>query len=327
MEQTQSFGPILILLVLIVSFLYMHFTNGSGLTRIYLAGGIVLAAILILLPSLNIDLPDWFKAGFGATKIQLGLDLQGGTHLLMAVKLDEAVKTQLRRRADDLKQELKANKIDFENVSVDDSGNLTAKLKSSADRTPFLDLVQKSFSDLTVSSNTDSSGAGPSYSLAYKPRELQTIRSNAMDQALETIRNRIDQLGVRETTVAKEADNEILVQLPGIQDPERAKELIGKTAVLEFKLVDDSKNVQDAIKEGPPPGDEVLYGTSERGGREPYLVESPVLMTGDVITDARVRPGGRLEGPYVAVELDARGAGIFDAMTAENVGRQSGDRA
>jgi len=321
-EQTQGFGPILILLVLIVSFLYMHFTNGSGLTRIYLAGAIVLASVLILLPSLNIDLPDWFKAGFGSTKIQLGLDLQGGTHLLMAVKLDEAVKTQLRRRADDLKQELKANKIDFDDISVDDSGNLIVKLKSSADRTPFLDLVQKSFSDLTASSNSDSSSPGPVYSLDYKPQELQTIRSNAMDQALETIRNRIDQLGVRETTVAKEGDNEILVQLPGIQDPERAKELIGKTAVLEFKLVDDSKNVQDAIKEGPPPGDEILYGTSERGGREPYLVESPVLMTGDVVTDARVRPGARLEGPYVAVELDARGAGIFDAMTSENVGRR-----
>ena len=322
MEQTQSFGPILILLVLIVSFLYMHFTNGSGLTRIYIAGGIVLAAILILLPSLNVDLPDWFKAGFGSTKIQLGLDLQGGTHLLMAVKLDEAVKTQLHRRADDLKHELKANKIDFANVSVDAAGNLTARLKSSADRTPFLDLVQKSFSDLTVSSNSDSSGPGPSYSLAYKPRELQVIRSDAMASALDTIRNRIDQLGVRETTVAKEGDNEILVQLPGIQDPERAKELIGKTAVLEFKLVDDSKNVQDAVKEGPPPGDEILYGTSERGGREPYLVESPVLMTGDVVTDARVRPGARLEGPYVAVELDPRGAGIFDAMTSENVGRR-----
>ncbi len=319
--QTQSFGPILILLVLVVSFLYMHFTNGSGLTRIYLAGAIVLAAILILLPSLNVDLPDWFKAGFGATKIQLGLDLQGGTHLLMAVELDEAVKTQLRRRADDLKHELKANKIDFDNVSVDASGNLAVKLKSSSDRTPFLDLAQKSFPDLTVSSGSDSSG-GPAYSLAYKPRELQQIRTFAMDQALETIRNRIDQLGVRETTVAKEGENEILVQLPGIQDPERAKELIGKTAVLEFKLVDDSHPVPDAIKDGPPPGDEILYGTAERGGKEPYLVESPVLMTGDTVTDARVRPGGRLEGPYVAVELDARGAGIFDAMTAENVGRK-----
>jgi preprotein translocase subunit SecD len=318
-EQTQGFGPILILLVLIVSFLYMHFTNGSGLTRIYIAGAIVVAAVLILLPSVGIEMPDW--AGFGSTKIQLGLDLQGGTHLLMAVKLDEAVKTQLRRRADDLKKELKDNKIDGD-VAVDDSGNLTVKLKSSSDRSAFLDLADKSFSELTVSSNTDSSSIGPVYSLAYKPQELQTIRSNAMEQALTTIRNRIDQLGVRETTVAKEGDNEILVQLPGIQDPERAKELIGKTAVLEFKLVDDTKNVQDAIKDGPPPGDEILYGTSETGGREPYLVETPVLMTGDVVTDARVRPGARLEGPYVAVELDNRGADIFDAMTSQNVGRR-----
>lgn len=321
MEQSQSFGPILILMVLIVSFLYMHFTNGSGLTRIYLAGAIVLAAILILLPSLNVDLPDWFKAGFGATKIQLGLDLQGGTHLLMAVKLDEAVKTQLRRRGDDLKKELKDDKIDGD-VAVDASGNPTVKLKSSGDRSAFLDLAQKSFPDLIVSSNTDSSGPGSAYSLNFRPQEETTIRSNAMDQALETIRNRIDQLGVRETTVAKEGDNEILVQLPGIQDPERAKELIGKTAVLEFKLVDDTNNVQDAIKNGPPAGDEIVYGKSETGGKEPYLLESPVLLTGDVVTDARVRPGARLEGPYVAVELDNRGAGIFDAMTAENVGRR-----
>jgi preprotein translocase subunit SecD len=319
--QTQSFGPILILLVLIVSFLYMHFTNGSGLTRIYLAGAIVLASILILLPSLNLDLPDWYKSALGSAKIQLGLDLQGGTHLLMAVQLDEAVKTQLRRRADDLKRELKANKIDFGDVQVDSSGNLIVKLKNSSDRTPFLDLMQKSFPDLTVSSGSDSSG-GPAFQTAFKPQEEQQIKTFAMDQALETIRNRIDQLGVRETTVAKEGENEILVQLPGIQDPERAKELIGKTAVLEFKLVDDSHSVEDALKNGPPPGDEILYGTSERGGRQPYLVESPVLMTGDTVTDARVRPGGRLEGPYVAVELDSRGAEIFDAMTAENVGRR-----
>ena len=318
---TQSFGPILILLVLIVSFLYMHFTGGNGLTRIYLAGAIVLASILILLPSLNVDLPDWYKAGFGATKIQLGLDLQGGTHLLLAVQLDEAVKNQLRRRADDIKRELKANKIDFDNVAVDASGKLAVKLKSPSDRTAFLDLAQKTFPDLTIASGADASG-GPVYSLAFKPREEQQIRALAMDQALETIRNRIDQLGVRETTVAREGENEILVQLPGIQDPERAKELIGKTAVLEFKLIDDSHSVEDAIKNGPPPGDEVLYGPSESGGKVPYLVESPVLMTGDTVTDARVRPGGRLEGPYVAVELNSSGAETFDALTGENVGRK-----
>src|SRR5260370_21024897 len=113
----------------------MLFTSGRGLTRIYLAGAIVLASFLILLPSLNVDLPDWYKAGFGATKIQLGLDLQGGTHLLLAVQLDEAVKKQLRRRADDLKRELKANKIDFDDMSVDTTRNLVVKLNTSSYRT------------------------------------------------------------------------------------------------------------------------------------------------------------------------------------------------
>ncbi len=318
--EAQSFAPILILLAICVAFLYLHFSGGSGLTRLYLAGVLVVVAVIILLPSFSIKLPDWWEGLLGGTKIQLGLDLQGGTHLLMEVKLDDAVKTQLRRRAEDIKRELKENKLDFTDISLDASGDLIVKLKSDDERTPFLDLMSKSFPDLAVSSASGIAGA--SYSLTFRPRDLQQIKSNAMDQALETIRNRIDQLGVRETTVQKEGDSDILVQLPGIQDPERAKELIGKTAVLEFKLVDSTHSVQDAIQNGPPPGDEVLYGPVDRGGRTPYLVEKPVLVTGDVVTDATVRPGGRLEGPYVAVDLDARGAQIFDTITAENVGRQ-----
>jgi len=318
--EAQSFAPILILLALCVGFLYLHFSGGSGLTRLYLAAVLIVVAMVILLPSFNIALPDWWSGWLGGTKIQLGLDLQGGTHLLMEVKLEEAVKTQLRRRGEDLKRELKENKLDFADISQDPGGNEIVKLKSGDERTPFLDLMSKSFPDLVVSSVTDASG--PSYILTFRPRDVQQIRTNAMDQALETIRNRIDQLGVRETTVQKEGDTEILVQLPGIQDPERAKELIGKTAVLEFKLVDNTHNVQDAKTNGPPPGDEILYGPVDRGGRTPYLVETPVLVTGDVVTDAQVRPGGRLEGPYVAVDLDARGAQIFDTITAENVGRE-----
>lgn len=318
----QSFGPILILLAIIVSFLYLHFTGGNGLNRLYLAAALVAVALILLVPSFNLEVPPPVKNWLPNSKIQLGLDLQGGTHLLMAVKLDEAVKTQLRRRGDDIKKELRDNKLDLESVAQDPStGNLIVALKSPDERTAFIDLIQKSFPDLQVST-APSPGGGPAFALSFHPRDIAQIKSNAMDQALETIRNRIDQLGVRETTVAKEGDNEILVQLPGIQDPQRAKELIGKTAVLEFKLVDDSHNVQDALRDGPPPGDELLYGPPERGGRTPYLVESPLLMQGDVVTDARVRPGGRLEGPYVAVDLDPRGAQIFDALTAENVGRK-----
>ena len=314
----ENSAPILILLAIAGAILYLHLTGGPGQTRIYLTGVLVAVAIVLLVPSLKLGLPGWWRDYLPTTSIQLGLDLQGGTHLLMEVKLEDAVNTALTRRGDDLKRELKANKLDFDEISTATDGALTVKLKTPDERTPFLDLIQKSGPDLAVAS-AESTG-GPVYSVRFRDRDQAQVRSNAMDQALETIRNRIDQLGVRETTVVREGDRDILVQLPGIQDPERAKELIGKTAVLEFKLVDDSHPVSE--KEAPPPGDEILYGPAEAGGRTPFLVETPVLMTGDVVTDARVRPGARLEGPYVAVDLDARGAQVFDALTSENVGRR-----
>jgi preprotein translocase subunit SecD len=314
----ENTAPILILLAVAGAILYLHLTGGPGRTRIYLTGLLVAVALVLLVPSLNLGLPDWWKDYLPTTSIQLGLDLQGGTHLLMEVKLEDAVDTALTRRGDDLKRELKSNKLDVDEISTATGGALTIKLKTPDERTPFLDLIAKSGPDLAVAS-VESTG-GPVYSVRFKDRDETQVRGNAMDQALETIRNRIDQLGVRETTVVREGDRDILVQLPGIQDPERAKELIGKTAVLEFKLVDDSHPVNE--KEPPPPGDEILYGPAEAGGRSPYLVETPVLMTGDVVTDARVRPGARLEGPYVAVDLDARGAQTFDALTSENVGRR-----
>jgi preprotein translocase subunit SecD len=318
--ENQNFAPILLLLALGAAILYLFLTGGRPLTQIYLTVVLVVVGLLILVPSINPNLPDWWKAWLPTPKIQLGLDLQGGTHLLLEVKLDDAVKTSLSRRAEDLKRELKENKIAYSDVTVQPDGSLLVKLTSVQDRSSFEDLVGKSYGDMLVQPASDRSG--PAFSMKFRPEEEQNIRSSAMDQALETIRNRIDQLGVRETTVAREGSNEILVQLPGIQDPERAKELIGKTAVLEFKLVDDSHSVEDALKNGPPPGDQILYGPADQGGRQPYLVQSQTEMTGDVVTDARVRPGTRLEGPYVAVDLDGRGARIFDSLTADNVGRR-----
>src|SRR3984893_1212951 len=318
--EAQNPIPIAVLLALGVFFLYLHFTNGSGLLRLWLAVTLVVAGGVLLAPSFRRKLPGPVQTLANLPKIELGLDLQGGTHLLLEVKLEEAVKTALRRRGDDLKRELQTNKLDLASITQPKDGSLLVTLKNAEERTPFLDLMGRVFPDLTLS--TVESAAGPAYSLNFKPREVSQVKNNTMDQPLETIRNRIDQLGVRETTVAKEGDNDILVQLPGIQDPERAKELIGKTAVLEFKIVDDKRSLADAQRGGPPPGDEILYGSPQAGGAHPYLLEEPVLMTGDVVTDARVRPGGLLEGPYVTVDLDRRGTEVFGALTAENVGRR-----
>ena len=304
------------LLTLAAVFLYLHFSNGSGFTRLMLAGALVVASVILLLPSFKLPLPAYFDT---MPKIQLGLDLQGGTHLLLEVKLQDAINHALKRRADDLSRALTDNKLEPPIVSQKPDGTVVVKLKNPTERTAFLSLIDKSFPDIVLAtSENDGEGA---YRLNFKERDAIQLRNNAMDQALETIRNRIDQLGVRETTVQKEGDSDILVQLPGIQDPERAKELIGKTAVLEFRFLDDKNSLADALKNGPPSGDEILSGPAQTEGAQQYLVETNVLMTGDVVTDARVRPGTRLEGPYVEVKLDKRGADAFAAITAENVGR------
>ncbi len=314
---SQNPIPIAVLLTLAAIFLYLHFSHGSGFVRLLLAGALVVAGVFLLLPSFQIPMPGGLD---NMPKIQLGLDLQGGTHLLLEVKLQEAIKTALRRRGDDLKRALVQNKLDPADITQNPDGSLLIKLKNASESSPFLDLIDKSFPDVTLASAQNTDGAR-AYTMSFKPRNATELRNNAMDQALETIRNRIDQLGVRETAVQKEGDSDILVQLPGIQDPERAKELIGKTAVLEFKFLDDKHSVSDAIKNGPPPGDELLSGPAQAGGPQRYLVESNVLMSGDVVTNARVRPGSSLEGPYVEVTLDKRGSEIFAALTAENVGR------
>jgi preprotein translocase subunit SecD len=318
-EASQNPITIVTLLALAGAFLWLHFSSGSGKVRLWLAGALAVAAIVLLLPSLQLSLPGWLQPLDSLPKIQLGLDLQGGTHLLLEVKLEEAVKTSLRRRGDDLQREAKDNKLTPPQISQNPDGSLLIKLVNPAEATAFRDLMNRAFTDLRLDPVPNQAGA---YIASFTQQEVARVRSNAMDQALETIRNRIDQLGVRETTVAREGDNDILVQLPGIQDPERAKELIGKTAVLQFKLLDDKHSVSDALREGPPPGDEILYGPPQAGGATPYLVESQVLMTGDVVTDARVREGGRIEGPYVEVRLNRRGTEIFAALTAQNVGRR-----
>ncbi|HEY2664720.1 MAG TPA: hypothetical protein VGI47_10300, partial [Candidatus Binataceae bacterium] len=180
--ENQNIAPILILLALAGAILYLHFSGGNGLTRLYLTAVLVVTAILLLIPSGNFELPGPWKS---LPRIQLGLDLQGGTHLLLEVKLDEAVKTALQRRGADLKRELTDNKLDFESVTNDADGSILVKLKNPDERSAFQDLVAKSYPDLVANSAPSESG-GPVFKLTFRPRDEQLVRTNAMDQALET---------------------------------------------------------------------------------------------------------------------------------------------
>src|SRR5260370_16106873 len=148
--------PIAVLLALGVFFLYLHFTNGSGVLRLWLALALVVAGVVLLIPSFRLSLPGPLEALANLPKIQLGLDLQGGSHLLLEVKLDDAVKTALKRRGDDLKRELQSNKIDVD-ISQDAAGAVAVKLKDPSQRCQFLDVVSNVANVLTMS---QASGAG-----------------------------------------------------------------------------------------------------------------------------------------------------------------------
>ncbi len=278
------------------------------------------AAVAYLAPSFVSGL--WFLPQQG---IRLGLDLQGGSHLVLEVEVEKAVENRMRRIRSALRDELRERGITFAGLDINDAGELVIAA-SSDNMERIRDLLSAEFTQLAVAGSGAGAG-GAELRAVFASRELDNIRNFAVDQTLETIRNRIDQFGVTEPTIQRQGQRDILVQLPGIQDPERAKALIGKTALLEFKLVDERGDVERALRSGPPPGREVLYGyegTASDGVRRekiPYLLEARTLMTGDAIADANVRRGDQLEGVYVELVLNSVGSTAFDRLTAENVGR------
>ena len=261
-----------------------------------------------------------------ADRIHLGLDLQGGSHLVLEVKVDKAIENNVERIKTDLTNMLRDRGISGVSVERVQGTQLQVKVPAaSVERVR--GLLKSDFPNLTVV-NTQTSGGTTEFFLTLSKEEIRSLRDYAVDQSLETIRNRIDQFGVSEPIIQRQGQQDILIQLPGIQDPERAKEIIGKTALLEFKLVDDTANVEDALKNGPPPGRQILYGYAGKGEggvggeKTPYVVESRTLMTGEYITDARVRPSSQLQGPYVELILNSTGARLFEQITAANVKRR-----
>ncbi|MBI3786269.1 MAG: protein translocase subunit SecD [Deltaproteobacteria bacterium] len=278
------------------------------------------------MPSLVDELPQFWKDYLPSKSIRLGLDLRGGTHLVLSVELDKAIQNSLEHTLEEIKQEGSEKKIQIEGGERKDA-RLNVRVANDS-RSGFNDLIKDNFPNLSISDSSTEEGV-TTVQLALTNPEERRLREFAIEQSLETIRNRIDQFGVTEPIIQREGAQDLLIQLPGIQDPQRAKELIGRTALLEFKLLSETPNSDDYIsgKKPLPAGTEILGGTSgdrtkTRGERTKYLVESKVLMTGDVIADAVVRPGTQIDGPYVALELNARGAKQFDDLTGKSVNRR-----
>jgi preprotein translocase subunit SecD len=285
----------------------------SVLYRVALFAGLAVVAIVLLLPTFVRPAPSWLP---WRHPVRLGLDLQGGTHLLYGVDIEQAIDRSVDRSMQDLERELRDAQIGASSLEVT-GRTIHVRLANKERRREVEDIVKDRFPGLVRA--TPSEGEDDALAFTIEPREVQRLRENVREQALKIIRNRIDQFGVAEPTVQAQGSDEIVVQLPGIQDPERAKELIGRTALLEFKLL--AQGPQAGTIERPGPGVQVLPGKSETGRRQSYLVERRTLMTGDVLTDARVSPGSATEGMAVEFMLDARGTKQFGQVTTANVGR------
>ncbi|MGA3175019.1 MAG: protein translocase subunit SecD [Syntrophorhabdales bacterium] len=280
-------------------------------------------SIVYLVPN-AVELEGAWKKYFPSDKIHLGLDLKGGMHLLLSLDTNRLMDNMLDRKFNQLKDGMIREGIRF--VGLDKRADRIEVVIKAEQREKFYNLVGKELPDLKViESKTE--GDNLTLGLSYSEKEVLNLKDNAVHQALETIRNRVDQFGVSEPVIVQQGESNILVQLPGIKDPERALELIGKTAQLEFKLVDE----ENAAKAGTgviPEGDEQLMMKSRNRDTSvttttPILVKKQTLLTGDMLTDARVRIGGEFHNePYVALEFNSEGSRIFDRITGENVGKR-----
>ncbi|HBP88539.1 MAG TPA: protein translocase subunit SecD [Nitrospirales bacterium] len=298
----------------------------------------VVSAILALpsFPGLFQSLPDGVRQVLSHRGLSLGLDLQGGIHLVLQVEEERAVEIavdRIRKAVDDL---LKEKAIVVDGVRREGSKMIVITLQQEADEEKVRSLLNEAFPNF-VSQNP--SGTRLEYEL--RSTEVERIKTSAINQALETLRNRIDEFGVAEPLIQRLGLNQIAIQLPGVKDPQRAKDLIQETALLEFKLLEESKAALDLppqVEKGQedtvrktlegkiPEGAEILFesAVSEPDGRAysiPYLVKKDAVLTGDVLQDARVTIG-EFNEPIVSITFDSKGAREFDELTAANIGKR-----
>jgi preprotein translocase subunit SecD len=285
--------------------------------KLVLVFGVIVTAIIYVLPT--------FQPGLWPhNQINLGLDLQGGMHLVLEVDTAKAVEGQVERISQEVLDQLKKERI--RKVSLDriDGTKIAARINDPAIRDKFNELLKENFDFLERSEKTENGVTTVIMELTKE--ESDQVEKLAVDQALETIRNRIDQFGVAEPDIRRQGEKRMLIQLPGIKDTDRAKDLIGRTALLEFKLVDDTQDVTAAVQGNVPAGREVLYRVDEDAesgkiSKIPFLLKRRTLLTGASLTNARV-DFDQFNIPFVSINFDKKGARVFERVTGENVNKR-----
>lgn len=309
----------------------------------------VLFSGLTMLPTFTDNMPDWWKKYMTPEGLQLGLDLQGGMHLVLKVDLDKAAENSLEFAAQDLKNNLKDQRITVVQTASADAKKVIFTLPNTDSVDTVQQLVEEDFPNLDIAIQAEE-GSFPRITLTLKESQVDFINKNAVNQSLEILRNRIDQFGVTEPIIVRQGTDEIIIQLPGVKDTKRAMKLIGQTAQLQFKVVSDSginlpSLIDKAIESGQweqgddttklnealnrfLPTDTTVYFEKDKDpktGKEiqkPLLLQNQVLMTGEMVKNAQVRIGGNFNEPYVSLDLTGRGGKVFGQVTENNVNRR-----
>jgi preprotein translocase subunit SecD len=308
---------------------------GGRLTLLVL---VVVLSVIFFIPTYQPfyqALPSWLKQVMPNKGITLGLDLQGGIHLVMEVDEDRAVEIAIDRSVASLQDVLVEKKIPVESVTRTGPAQITMQFQNAE----LKEQIQKLIDDYPIFSETAPAGSANRLVWELREAEAKRIKDSAINQALETIRNRIDQFGVAEPIVQRQGLKQIVVQLPGVKEPKRARDLIKETALLEFKMLDEDNQSkldlpgripkdkeEDILKQAEaklPAGDQILFerGVDKDTGREyriPYLVKKRVMLTGDVLSDARVSIG-QFNDPYVSLTFDGKGGREFERITGDNI--------
>lgn len=309
--------------------------------RVMLLSVFVIFSVVFFLPSypsVYNALPSGLKNLLPDRGIALGLDLQGGLHLVLEVDQAKAVDIAIDKSVTIFQDLVKEHDISVESVKRVGADQIVLTLQDATQRedlTKVLDEFATFYQDQNASSDTE-------VVYVFREEEAKRIKTSVVDQALETIRNRIDQFGVTEPLIARQGLKEIVVQLPGVKDPKRAIDLIQKTALLEFKMLDEDsplrrelptripaskvEEVMQDYRDRIPAGDEILFEKirDEEAGldyRTPYLIKKQVVLAGDVLRDARVAVG-KFNRPYVAITFDSQGAAAFERITGANIGKR-----
>lgn len=254
-----------------------------------------------------------FMRALGMHPLKLGLDLRGGVHFLMEVDMDEAMKKMRTQLVSDLRNELRQNNLRLTGARAE-GNDVVISFRDAATRDSAAELLKKNHRDF-IFQNFERNGSFY-IKAAMTEARLSQIRTNAVDQNINILRNRVNELGVAEPLIQRQGAERVVVELPGVQDTARAKEILGATATLEFRLVNSNADLNAATQGRIPPGTEL----HEDKNGYPVVLEKRVILTGDHIVDASssTDENGR---PQVNISLDARGGSIMSEFTKDNVGK------